>query len=171
MIRHKTIRSQRIERRNKRAGGTSGLNLTSMMDIFTILVFFLMVNSSTIEVLPSPKSIVLPESVSSERAEDSVVVMVTKTEVLVNGESIISAEDLKQEEKLVIPALKQRLNRVALLPIEGAEEGAMTRGKVNVMADKQVPYHLIKKIIATAADARFAKVSLAVIYRPAGGEA
>ena len=55
-------RAARMERHHKRHKGGAGINLVSMMDIFTILVFFLLVNSSEVEVLPNAKEFVLPDS-------------------------------------------------------------------------------------------------------------
>ena len=71
----RALRMERHHKRMKRSG--SGLNLVSMMDIFTILVFFLLVSSGETEVLPNPKDIQLPESMALERARETVVVMVT----------------------------------------------------------------------------------------------
>ena len=71
----RALRMERHHKRTKRSG--SGLNLVSMMDIFTILVFFLLVSSGETEVLPNPKDIQLPESAALERARETVVVMVT----------------------------------------------------------------------------------------------
>ena len=57
-----SFRGKRLERKasEQRRGGT--LNLVSLMDIFTILVFFLLVNSAAVEVLPTPQAMTLPNS-------------------------------------------------------------------------------------------------------------
>ena len=77
--------SRRMARmaRNKRA--IPKLDLTSMMDVFTILVFFLLVNSATTEVLQQPKQITLPDSVVEAKPRETVVIFVGKEEVLVQG--------------------------------------------------------------------------------------
>ena len=54
--------SRRIKRMSRNRGKISKMNLTSLMDVFTILVFFLLVNSGSVEVLDAPKDVTLPES-------------------------------------------------------------------------------------------------------------
>ena len=56
-------RAKRMERRNVRGKKSVTLNLVSLMDIFTILVFFLLVNSGQVETLPNARDITLPESI------------------------------------------------------------------------------------------------------------
>ena len=58
----KSSRGKRMARRHNRHKGVAVLNLTSLMDIFTILVFFLLVNSSNSQQPPDNKDIILPES-------------------------------------------------------------------------------------------------------------
>ena len=65
-----------MDRRHSRGRKMPGFNIISLMDIFTILVFFLLVNSSDVEVLPSAKSIQLPESIAAEKPRETLVVMV-----------------------------------------------------------------------------------------------
>ena len=71
----------------KRASATVTLNLVSLMDIFTILVFFLLVNSAQVEVLPNAKDLQLPESIAEQKARENVVIMVTADQILVQGQS------------------------------------------------------------------------------------
>jgi hypothetical protein len=66
---------------------------------FTILVFFLLVNSGSVEVLDAPKEVQLPESKVEAKPRETVVIFVSPEEVLVQGESaarveaILAAED------------------------------------------------------------------------------
>ena len=72
-------RARRMERRNDRGKKSAGLNLVSLMDIFTILVFFLLVNSGQVETLPNAKDIKLPESIAEQKSRETVIVTVTIT--------------------------------------------------------------------------------------------
>ena len=63
-----------MERNRKKV---TGLNLTSLMDVFTILVFFLLANTSSSEVLTTPKQIKLPDSVVETKPQETVVIMVS----------------------------------------------------------------------------------------------
>ncbi|HEY0973662.1 MAG TPA: biopolymer transporter ExbD [Solimonas sp.] len=167
MIRAHSLRTQRIERRHKR-NRPGALNLTSLMDIFTILVFFLLVNSTQVEVLPNPQSLSLPESVSADGPRQTVLLMITRDDILVNNERVMSVEDAANTTTGLLAPLKSRLLQEALIPVIGGQSGAVSRGEINVMADKEIPYQLIKKVMATCSDARFAKISLAVAHREGG---
>lgn len=165
MIRAHTLRTQRIDRRRRR-NRPAELTLTSLMDIFTILVFFLLVNSSQVEVLPNPRSLVLPQSVAMQGPHEAVLLMVTKNEILVDNQPVISTDDAGATPGNVIGPLKSRLLQEGLVKVVGANDpGAVSRGEINIMADKDVPYSLIKKVMATCSEARFSKISLAVAHQ------
>lgn len=165
MIRSATIRSQRITRRVQKARRNPALNLVSLMDIFTILVFFLLVNSTQVEVLPSPKALTLPESVSTEKPSEQVLLMITREEILVNGRPVMRLDEAANVTGDVIAPLRNELVQAPLLPVEGGSPGQTSRGTVNIMADKELPFQLVKKVMATATDARFSRISLAVVSR------
>lgn len=163
MMRGKSARGARIARRARRSS-SSDLNLTSMMDIFTILVFFLMVNSGNVEVLPNPKSLKLPESTIVASANDTLTLMVTRNEIVVNGREVMPLSEATKTPATVLAKLKAELENVPLSP---ATEGQpASRGEVNIMADRNTPFALVKKVMATCSDARFSKISLAVISTP-----
>lgn len=168
MIRAHTLRTQRLDRRRKR-NRPGSLGLTSLMDIFTILVFFLLVNSSQVEVLPNPRALTLPESVASAGPRETVLLMITREEILVNNEPVMRVADAANAAGSVLAPLKSRLLQEGLMQVVGAATpGAVSRGEINIMADKDTPYQLVKKIMATCTDARFAKISLAVAHREPG---
>ncbi|WP_420426863.1 ExbD/TolR family protein [Algiphilus sp.] len=147
-----------------------GLNLVSLMDIFTILVFFLLVNSSAVEVLPAPRAMQLPESQTEERAREVPVIMITRERVLLQNGSrttdIMSIQDAASQDGDVIPGLQAQLEQdVPLVSVEIDDQTQRTRGEINVMADKETPFSTLKRIMATATEARFSTVSLAVLQR------
>lgn len=169
MIRAHSLRTQRLERRHKR-NRPGALNLTSLMDIFTILVFFLLVNSTQVEVLPNPRALALPDSVAIDGPRQSVLLMITRDEILVNNEPVMALDEAANSTAATLGPLKSRLLQEALIPVIGAGSGAVSRGEINVMADKDIPYQLIKKVMATCTEARFAKISLAVAHREGGAQ-
>lgn len=160
-----SARAVRMDRRHRRAGGKGGLNLVSLMDIFTILVFFLLVNSSEVESLPNAKDLELPESIAEEKARETVVVVVTASEILVQGERVASVSEVLAAEGNVIPVLKQALvaqnDRILR---EAARQDVASR-EVTIMGDRTTSYRLIKKIMATCTSADFGKISLAVMQK------
>ena len=158
-------RAARMERHHKRHKKGLSLNLVSLMDIFTILVFFLLVSSSEVEVLPNAKDLKLPESVAEERSRETVVVMVTKDSLLVQGRTIASVSEVLASESVVIPALRAALQKQTDRVLrQEAKEDILNR-EVTIMGDREIPYKLLKKVMATCTDADYGQLSLAVLQK------
>lgn len=163
-------RERRTEKAVRRKKGAVAINIVSLIDIFAILVFYLLVNALVVEVIPSPRSIKLPESVIKEQPRPTVTIIVTADDILVDNRSVMStAQALKADVKL-LPALKSALLLAPLMQVEGDTQNRLTRGEVNIVADKSIPYSLLKKVMATCSDTRFARISLAVVEKKGGGE-
>jgi biopolymer transport protein ExbD len=158
----KSLRARRMERNHKRAKQSSKLNLVSLMDIFTILVFFLLVNSSDVEILQTNKSIELPDSTSEQRPGTNLVVTVSENSVVVGGRPVATVEDILAAEDNNISGLaaelKYQANRSGPLSPERAQAGR----PVTIMGDKDVPYTVLKKIMTTCAANEYRNISLAV---------
>jgi len=160
-------RAARMERHHKRRKGGSAINLVSMMDIFTILVFFLLVNSSEMEVLPNAKDISLPDSTAEVKARESVVVLLTDTQVLVQGRPVAELAAVNASSALIIPELKAALEAQTGRTILAAadEEAAIADREVTIMGDREIPYSLLKKVMATCTAAAYGRLSLAVLQK------
>ncbi|MGB5472597.1 MAG: biopolymer transporter ExbD, partial [Gammaproteobacteria bacterium] len=91
-------RAKRMDRQHVRHRRGMALNLVSLMDIFTILVFFLLVNASDGEILPTHKSVELPESVSEQQPRVTVTIMVNEDNVLLHGQVIASVANIMKEQ-------------------------------------------------------------------------
>ena len=161
-------RAKRMQRNHKRNANKSGLNLTALMDIFTILVFFLMVNQSEVEVQNSD-DIKLPVSISENKPNEQVTIMVSHSDILVQGRAIVSTADAKLEKGEQLPQLKKELDYLASrspLPADQQEVGR----PITIMGDKGIPYALLKKVMNTSAKSGFNNISLAVEQKqPQGG--
>ena len=157
-----SYKAVRMERHHKRFGG-SGLNLVSLMDIFTILVFFLLVNSSSVAQLPSSKAVKLPSSSAQQMPEETVIILVNSDQLLVQGRLIATAEDIiKTEGNLIQPLLEEmKIQSLSSLKENAAEEGL----DVTIMGDKEIPYKLLRKILATLSEANYTNISMAVMKR------
>ncbi|MFT4048170.1 MAG: biopolymer transporter ExbD [Solimonas sp.] len=143
------------------------LNLVSMIDIFTTLVFFLMLTSTSVQTLRSPRSLQLPPSTSVQQPADMAVVTVTHDAILFQGQSVMSTADAQRDSAEVLAPLKARLLDV---PQSTGADGKLTRGEINIMADKDLPFGLLHKVMATCGgDAGFARISLAVTRGASGG--
>ena len=162
-----SARAKRMERHHKRRE-SSKLNLVSLMDIFTILEFFLLVNSSDVQELPSTKSVEMPESVSEMKPKETVVVVVSRDGVLVQGQPVLSFEDALATEGNMLEPLKAALAAQAGRLISADSEGGR---EVTIIGDKELPYSLLRKVMATCTEADYGRVSLAVMQKStaAGG--
>jgi len=159
--------SRRIRRmtRNKRA--VPKLNLTSLMDVFTVLVFFLMINSASVETLQPPKQIKLPESVVEAKPRETVVILIGQDEVLVQGVVVASVADIQATESAVIEPISVRLAELSESVIGLSTQTVAESQEVTLLADKSVPFSVLKKIMATCTGQGYTRVSLAVVQKSA----
>ena len=159
-------RAERMERHHKRAGRSTGINLVSLMDIFTILVFFLLVNSSDGEVLPTQKSVTLPESVAEDSPRLALVVMINDSVVMIHGKVITSVAAILDTNS----DAAYRLSTVLRTEIEASNRQTANaqpaRHEATIMGDRDIPYRLLKRVMASCTEAGFSRISLAVLQRP-----
>lgn len=153
-------RALRKVRRARKQSVVTSINLVSMIDIFTILIIYLLVNTAAVQIVGA-EQVDLPTSAAVEPPRENVSVILTRDDVLVDGKAVMKVADIREGGPAVIPALKQGLLDAA--PLTGAQQGSAEEGgEVNILADKTVPYSLLKKIMTTCADAQFARISLGV---------
>lgn len=157
--------SRRIRRMERSRKKTPGLNLTSLMDVFTILVFFLLANSSSSEVLATPKLIELPSSVVEAKPRETVVIMVSPTTVLVQGEVVVNTPELLASTTDSIPEITERLNQLERNIIGISTKEIVESKEITVLADKTIPFRVLKKIMLTCTASGYGKISLAVIRK------
>ena len=131
------------------------LNLVSLMDIFTILVFFLLLNSSDVPVLQATESIRLPDSVASGKPIIMLTISIDADAIFVAGERVMSVAAATAQDGSHLPALAVALNQATTATIIKAT-------KVTIMGDRSTDYGLLKKVISTCAESGFGQVSLAV---------
>jgi biopolymer transport protein ExbD len=143
------------------------LNLTPLMDVFTVLVFFLMANSASVETLQQPKQITLPESVVEEKPRETVVVFVGKEEVLVQGVPVARVADIQATGNVEIEPIGARLAELSESVIGLSTQAVAESQEVTVLADKSVPFSVLKKVMATCTAQGYTRVSLAVVQKSA----
>ena len=142
-----------------------GLNLTSLMDVFTILVFFLLANSGSSEVLSPPKQIELPSSVVDSKPRETVVIIVGAEQVVVQGEKIIDTQDLLDTKEGYIPEISERLARISQSVIGISTKTIADSQEVTILADKEIPFNVLKKVMSSCTLSGYGKISLAVIQK------
>jgi len=141
------------------------LSLTSLMDVFTILVFFLLVNSASTEVLTTPKQLALPASVVEAKPRETVVIFVSPTEVTVQGELVALVSDIMAADGQNVAAIGQRLSEVSGSVIGTTTRAVARSREVTILADKSVPFNVVKKVMSTCTGEGFERISLAVIQK------
>jgi biopolymer transport protein ExbD len=159
--------SRRIRRMTRNKRGTTKLNLTPLMDVFTVLVFFLMINSATVETLQQPKQIKLPESVVESKPRETVVIFVGTDDVLVQGVPVARIADIRANQSAEIEPIRVRLDELSESVIGLSTQTVAESQEVTVLADKSVPFSVLKKIMATCTGAGYTRVSLAVVQKSA----
>jgi len=162
-----SVRAKRMARNHKRNARQAKLSLVSLTDIFTILVFFLMLNASDVQVLDNHKSITLPESPSDVAAKETLLIMVNNSTLVLQGQKLANIDEIlsSNEETIGVLAdelafrLQQASKRAS---VDASDESAVQGKAITIMGDRSVPYALLKRIMYTCAQAGYTDVSLAV---------
>ncbi len=160
--------NRRIKRMSRNKKKVAGLNLTSLMDVFTILVFFLLFHSSSgSEALEAPKQIKLPDSVVETKPRETVVIMVSPEVVLVQGEAVMSTLDLLDAGNETVAEITERLKQLERNIIGISTKTVAASKEVTILADRSIPFRALKKIMSTCTGSGYGRISLAVIQKAA----
>ena len=157
--------TRRIKRMSRNRVKITKMNLTSLMDVFTILVFFLLVNSGSVEIMEAPKNVTLPESMIEQKPRETVVISVSAEEVLVQGVLVAQMADILDAQSANYDPITSRLAQLrdnvvgpSTLAVAGSQE-------VTILADKSVPFIVVRKIMSICTSEGYENVSLAVIQK------
>ena len=159
--------NRRMKRMGRNKSKVTGLNLTALMDVFTILVFFLLFHSSGSNTLETPKQIKLPDSVVETKPRETVVIMVSPQVVLVQGEAVISTSELLGDKIEMVAEITERLKQLERNIIGISTKTVVASKEVTILADKTIPFKVLKKIMSTCTGSGYGRISLAVIQKAA----
>ncbi|HEX7637495.1 MAG TPA: biopolymer transporter ExbD [Burkholderiaceae bacterium] len=151
---------QKRAARRARHGNQLDMNLVSLIDVFTILIFFLLSNSG-VETLPPTGTVHLPESTAQKLPKETPVVAVNDSEITVDGRKVADVPPLANFQGDLIPGLKAELDQLAARPVARPEDAGKPKA-VTIMGDKTIPYQLLRKVMATCAMADYTDVAFAV---------
>jgi biopolymer transport protein ExbD len=155
--------------RKARGGAALDMNLVSLIDVFTILIFFLMSGATGVETMAPPKEVKLPLAKSEQSPKDTLVLVVGGQDILADGRRVASVAEVMAQADEVIPGLKTELDALAARPpaATDGQSDAPANGPraLTIMADKDIPYSLLRKVMVTCARANFSNVSFAVRRR------
>ena len=156
-------RMKRMARASKQK--KPSLNLVSLMDVFTILVFFLLVNSASSDIMEQPKNVKLPESVVDSKPRETVIVLVTEDSILVQGDVVMSTAEVIESKDSVMQPIKDRLLQQQQKVIGFKTKAVAESKEVTVLAHRTLPFKLLKKVMASCTSAGYGKISLAVVQK------
>ena len=144
------------------------LHLTSLIDVFMILLVFLIKNFSTRpEMTLLSQNINLPISTASKSPEMSIAIAATKYDIFINGKWVETIGNIGKQKKLLNPKIYETLlqEKKKTFFISSKIPEIPFRGKVIIQADKLIPYKIIKKIMYTCGQAEFGDISLHVLRK------
>ncbi len=163
-------RARRMAQHHARHRADAELNLIPLIDILSVMVAFLLVYSTEVEVIQNTKGIEVPESIAQAQPKESVVVMITKDQLFVQGELVANVADIKASTTALVEPLREKLKAPRIIGDIGEKD--LANREITVMADKSLPYEILKKVMATCTDADYGRISLAVLQKekpvPAG---
>ena len=157
-------RALRMAQHHMRNRADAQLNLIPLIDILSVMVAFLLVYSTEVEIIQNTKGIEIPQSIAQTSPKHSVVVMVTRNDLFVQGEFIATIADIKSSPGALIEPLRAALKRPLLVGEEMTARDVAQR-EITVMADKELPYDVLKRVMQTCTDADYGKISLAVLQK------
>jgi biopolymer transport protein ExbD len=157
-------RARRMLTHHMRNKAEAELNLIPMIDILSVLVAFLLVYSTEVEVVQNSKAIQVPESIVQAKPRETVVVMLTRDELFVQGERITSIAEVQASPDTIIAPLRDALKRPMLVGRRMSERELAER-EITILGDKSLPYEVLKKVMATCTDADYGKISLATVQK------
>jgi biopolymer transport protein ExbD len=160
-------KTRRIKRMGRSRVKIAGLNLTALMDVFTILVFFLLFHSGSGDIMEAPKQIKLPDSSVETKPRETVVIMVSPQVVLVQGEAVISTPKLLEAGIETVSEITERLKQLERSIIGISTKTVAESMEVTILADKTIPFKVLKKIMLTCTGSGYGRISLAVIQKSA----
>ena len=159
-------RARRMSQHHARNKKGAALNMVSLMDIFTILVFFLLVSSSSVQDLPNAKQVKLPESTSTQLPKQTVVITVNEAGIVVQGRKVADVKEVASDSDKPIPALKAELESLASRKLtQTGPDGKPVMREVTILGDKEIPFKLLKRIMLTCTQASYGNISLAVMHK------
>jgi biopolymer transport protein TolR len=143
------------------------LNLIPLIDILSVMVAFLLVYSADVEVVQNTKGVQIPQSTAEAEPNQSVVVMITKEHVFVQGELVADIAQVRDPSTPLIDPLRAVLERPMVTTGGEPVEIDVTSREITVLADKSLPYEVVRKVMATCTAADYGKISLAVLEKEA----
>jgi len=145
--------------RQQKARRWPTLNLVALMDVFTILVFFFLVHSADGGSEAGNRLVQLPESIAQQEPRDTLVVMITRDTILLQGEPVVAIDEVTASADVI------ELLHAALQTQLAEDAPADSEREVTIMGDRSVPFAVLNRVMLTCKQAGYGGISLAVLQR------
>ncbi len=163
-------RAKRMEKHHARRNQPA-LNLVSLMDIFTILVFFLLVSSSSVQQLPKKKDIHLPTSIATKAPRETLIISITQKNIIVQGRDIVTIDQVMDSSSPRIKSLeKELLFQASKSAVVKTTDGKIKGRAVTIMGDENIHYELLRKILATCREVNYTDIAFAAMQKSPSGD-
>ena len=156
------------ERRRTKPLKSKQLMLTSMMDMFTIILLFLLKSySATEQIISVGQDLQLPISTSQIMPHPATTLKITKNAIFVEDIEVAQIKDALSAEDEAIPGLYNELSYIMEKArfIESKNIQFKFEGEVTIQGDRQIPFKLLKRVMYTSSLAGFGNIALAVIQQ------
>ena len=154
--------SRRMRRMARSKKKPPSLSLTSLMDVFTILVLYLLVNQGTGADIDPPKSIKLPDSIAETSPRQTIILAVNDATVSLQGQVIANISEVLETKSDYVESIRQDMAKLKEFSTTQGGQVAANNTEVTILADRAVPFKVLKKLMSTSSSAGFDKISLAV---------
>lgn len=166
-----SMRAKRMAKHRQRLNIVPKLNLVPLIDCFTLLIFFLLINySADVEVLHSDKSIKLPASISETAPGETIVITVSATDIIVSGQRVGSISEMMASTASRFEPLEAELKVLASNAAPLSDKEKADGRPITILGDRTIPYEQLKKIMATCVAADYRNIALAVSHKDASNK-
>jgi biopolymer transport protein ExbD len=150
-----------MRRRQRKRFHHATLPLVALVDIFVNVLIFLLINVGDVPLLEQDRNITLPYSFTERQPDETLLVKVDAESISVDGRVVAKVPEVLAAQSDEIDGLRAVLaGHLARQPLSEAER---SEGRaVTIMGDQQIPYRLLKRIMATCAQSEFRNIALAV---------
>lgn len=165
--------SKRLGGAGKKAGNFE-LNLTPMVDMFTLIVIFLLQQfSATGEVLFMSKDIQLPDVQYGAEIARAPVVGVSAEAISLEGKRLVDIADIERDDFVNIPQLEEALRDLkrAFEFMHQNNPDNPHKGDINIQADKKIPFKVIKRVMYSSTAAGYGNINFAALTKSKGAAA
>lgn len=157
------------KRRRSPSDGTVKLNLTSMIDMFTLMVVFLLKNYSAQGQLVTPaEGLLLPTSSIEKSAGEALSIKISQNSIMVENDIVLDKAALKmvesQKDFMIEPLYKVLFERAKSARESAEKYKTEFSGKISIQGDVAIPYNVLTRVMYTCGQAGYPTMNL-VVYR------